>query len=314
MTSDTGSATGSEDRYHYSPRTGRTERCRAIKKCPLVKAFGNKAFHGSYDQVEVYAMEQERKRAENDNLTTTGATRSQKVYKSVPRHGHLTMPDEPTVRELVSSLRGNQKLTGYGVAGSFLFNLDTPDSDMDLYIIVEDGPGMNGANKYDKRGAVQKPKIKSSQLPNGDDVKIIPACLIKDEYQSCADILLSGNFKWADDSKWKHYVQNTRVNLLEKADSHVSSCRSNFSTAVKAMDRGEPVDRSLKFVKRAMKDYWQSYRIGQAAKNHQPYRPAFSEESRRRFYKDYARIESAMRKDQRAGLRTAAKYLDILES
>lgn len=187
-----------------------------------------------------------------------------------PKNGSFSYPEIEEVYEILERKHlKKEALVGYGVYGSFMRNLDTPNSDRDLTVFVG--------------GSDLKRPVKTA-VAGGDDVAIEPVELIAAKsygfYEQLADLRKDNGSTTLLDSSYRAYLRGIRPSIYMASDSKVSSSITNFKVALKQKDP----ERAEKYLKRSLVDLYCHKRIDESILLESSYDPRFSDTERKDFY------------------------------
>lgn len=209
----------------------------------------------------------------NDTLTRS-ATSHLDMFNA-PENGSYDVPTDDDISQWLSNVKRlgvtsteSPHYLGHAVLGSFMRNLDTPDSDRDITLYVG-GVSMNSPHK--------------GQLDNGDDFSVIPVELISDKsygyFEELHYVQHGKGAQFIKDSPYTPLLMNIRPSMYHAAESSRGSAKANFKTACSQDDP----ERVIKYVKRALVDVYRNRRIcGSWDDNN--FNPTFSNDERNNFY------------------------------
>lgn len=210
----------------------------------------------------------------------------------IPEHGSYTMPTMDEVRAVTEQKQINEfnqnpvHIIAYGVFGSFMRNLDTPDSDRDITVIFhQEGVRRPGTAHADDDYAFT-PFISLMPTPMTMDTKISQANL--GMYEQMTAFRENGDdVNWNEDSPYAPAVRNIRLNPYYSYRNLIHANMYAFEKAQALVARGEGYERVLKFLKRSLVLIYSSENLLRMLDGKIPqreYTPRFSDETRERFY------------------------------
>lgn len=210
----------------------------------------------------------------------------------IPEHGSYTMPTMDEVRAVTERNQINEfnqnpvHIIAYGVFGSFMRNLDNPNSDRDITVIFHQDGARRPVTSHADDDYVFTPFISLMPTPMTMDMKISQANL--GMYEQMTAFNENGDdVHWNEDSPYAPAVRNIRLNPYYSYASLIHANMYAFERAQATMARGETYERTLKFLKRSLVLIYSSENLlsmldGKVSQRE--YTPRFSDETRERFY------------------------------
>lgn len=211
----------------------------------------------------------------NDSLTRS-QTSHLDAFTS-PDNGEYTQPTDDDISQWLSRVKRlgvtsteSPHYVGYAVLGSFMRNLDTPDSDRDITLYV---------------GGVDMKASHKGTLDNGDDFSVIPVEAISDKsygyFEELHYIQRGKGTNFIKDSPYTPMLMNIRPNMYHAIESARGSAKANLKTASSQDDN----DRIVKFLKRSLVDVYRNRRMCESwSGGNEKFDPAFSNDERNSFY------------------------------
>lgn len=254
--------------YHLTPEGPRN--CRAtVRNCPYS------------DGVHLETLEE----AEAEFAKQFEAPTLNKKF--APAKSGIILPTQDEVQEILDDFRAQYpnhhvlkgELIGYSHFGSIVYNLDHPESDNDLYFLV------------DRKAKHDFQNIDAQNR----DIRISSIYTFAKEYLAGThfniDLMNSGKFQLLDEDPWIPFIQDLRFNHYEyqqKLEHLVKTFSEN------AERRGDDSRRALKFLKTALRNQILANRFQREGE----VRPVFTDEEREDFYRtlkalnrDYANVD-----------------------
>ena len=258
------------NRYHFSTVTNRPEKCEARKKpCKY-------STHGDSPEAAIILNE---KLLEEQ---VGGSTFSLKK----PKSPSIIVPEKPEINELtldevkeglsrVDKKIARQEVVSYGLLGSGLYGLQSPDSDRDIIVVVE---GKNEHNDY------------HNVFDDGMDIRITTigkfSDKVKEGIPNEIDLLRSGKMNIR--GKYESYMKSLRFNPYHyyiKHHGHISKTQIKDQTPLEGSSERKREDKSIKT---SLRGAWMMRRIREEG---QFFRTEFTNEEREQYYHDYEALK-----------------------
>lgn len=185
-------------------------------------------------------------------------------------HGNMKYPSFNMMQSSMSAALKDMDLdlTAYAFRGSFAENLDTPESDYDMLLLI---------------GTTKDISIHTSM---GEyDFLIESAFNYAKNLNGHLDV--SPILQFQEDDPFTPYLRNLRPNYYQATRSFQGSAWSNFKTTLKNTE----LARKKKFAKRTLKDIYREERLSHALGHGYQFNPRLSEEERELFYEEYFSLE-----------------------
>lgn len=221
------------------------------ESCPLKSAH--------YDSLHEAEIHQE-------SLTLSKISRKNDSSPAHLRHEPLTREKALTILPPSST-----ELNGYMIGGSVLYNLDTPESDVDNFLLT---------GHYDKN------------ISNASDTQDIQTNSVNSFLKSleksapeAVDRVISGKLQMSD-SPWRAMIYNTQFNPYRYNARRLATVETQIQTIHKSEPHSE---RTMKFVKRALKEVHLHNRLNDSS--WQKFTPVFTNDERQKFFHELNSIK-----------------------
>lgn len=266
-----------EKRIHLNPHTGESSLCRA--KTPQDCKF----YSVASGVPEHYHTHQQARQAFENMMESQGAlhhtvsTTTPAATPLIPEHGvaHDVTHDE--VLEILDHEKiPEKKLLGYMLGGSFMRNLDTPESDRDVWIYTSD---------------LSRTSKSVSSASEDDDHSIYTISDVLEAPRGHFEQLEGKLIHLNNNNPAVHLLRNLRPSYYEAIRSQRGNMKTNIATSAK----NESIyPRTIKFAKRALVARYVEQSIIDSLYSKAPYNPRLSEEKRTQFYQELHDISQAL--------------------
>lgn len=227
----------------------------------------------------------------NQTYKNLSAIPLEKIKTNWP-HGKTKSLELSEVKEICYKLDVGEPVA-FIQKGSFLFNLDTPESDRDLMIVVDKD--------------LRKPKW--YVVNEDDDVNVMSWKQYVSNIKGSSEIYTSSEFGFNEDSPYVSYLKNVRPNYYESADSFGSSAISNMRVVLKE----KIPERQVKFAKRALKDNYAYRKMCSIIKGESDVM-RYTENERNLFYTEFDNFKKFHEESPEEAMKTLQQKINIQET